>query len=69
MFGAMDLSTARELMALKDANARLKKVVAYLSLKDAMLQDIASKMGEEPASPPWSDFRSPRSLPVRVLNR
>jgi hypothetical protein len=42
-FGGTDICGARGLVALEDGNARLKKVVANLSLYDAMLKDIASK--------------------------
>ena len=42
-FGGMDVSDARRLKALEDENARLKKLVADLSLDNVMLKDIASK--------------------------
>jgi putative transposase len=42
-FGGMDVSDARRLKALEDENARLKKLVADLSLDNAMLKDVASK--------------------------
>ena len=42
-FGGMDVSDARRLKALEGENARLKKLVADLSLDNAMLKDIASK--------------------------
>ena len=42
-FGGLDVSDARRLKALEDENARLKKLVADLSLDNVMLKDIASK--------------------------
>ena len=42
-FGGMDVSDARKLKALEDENARLKKLVADLSLDNAMLKDVNSK--------------------------
>jgi len=42
-FGGMDVSDARKLKALEVENARLKKLVADLSLDNAMLKDVNSK--------------------------
>jgi putative transposase len=42
-YGGLDVSDARRLKALEDENAKLKKLVADLSLDNAMLKDIASK--------------------------
>ena len=42
-YGGLDVSDARRLKALEDENARLKKLVADLSLDNVMLKDIASK--------------------------
>jgi len=42
-YGGLNVSDARRLKALEDENARLKKLVADLSLDNVMLKDIASK--------------------------
>lgn len=42
-YGGLEPDQARELKQVKDENARLKKIVADLSLDKAMLQDIAAK--------------------------
>lgn len=42
-FGGMEISDARKLKALEVENARLKKLVADLSLDNAMLKDVNSK--------------------------
>ena len=42
-FGGLDVSEARRLKALEDENARLKKLVAELSLDKYVLQDVLSK--------------------------
>ena len=39
-FGGLDVSEARRLKALEDENARLKRLVANLSLDKEMLQDV-----------------------------
>ena len=39
-YGGMDVSEARRLKALEDENARLKKIVADLTLDREMLQDV-----------------------------
>ena len=42
-YGTMTASKARELKALGKENIRLKKLVADLSLDNAILKDVASK--------------------------
>jgi len=42
-YGGLEPSEVRELKQLRDENAKLKKLVADLSLDKVMLQDIASK--------------------------
>ena len=42
-FGGMEVSDARKLRALEDENTRLKKLVADLSLDNAMLKDVNSR--------------------------
>jgi putative transposase len=49
-YGGLEPDQARELKQVKEENARLKKIVADLSLDKAMLQDIAAKK--------WSALRS-----------
>ena len=42
-FGGLDVSDARKLRALEIENARLKRLVADLSLDNAILKDVNSK--------------------------
>lgn len=42
-FGGMEVSDARKLKALEAENARLKRLVADLSLDNAILKDVTSK--------------------------
>lgn len=42
-FGGMDVSDARKLKALESENARLKKLVANLSLDNEILREVNSK--------------------------
>jgi putative transposase len=42
-YGGMLPSEARELKQLRDENARLKRIVADLSLDKVMLQDVCQK--------------------------
>ena len=43
VYGGLQPDQARELKHLQEENARLKKLVADLSLDKAILQDVASK--------------------------
>ena len=45
-YGGLEPGQARELRQLREENAKLKKIVADLSLDKAMLTDIAKKSGE-----------------------
>jgi len=42
-YGGLDPGQARELKQLRDENAKLKRLVADLSLDKVMLQDVISK--------------------------
>jgi putative transposase len=42
-YGGLQSDQVRELKQLQDENARLKKLVAELSLDKAILQDVATK--------------------------
>ena len=42
-YGGMQISDARRLKALEEENRRLKKLVADLSLDNAMLKDVAGR--------------------------
>ena len=44
-YGGMDLSEAQEVKQLRDENARLKKLVADLSLDKDMLKSVIAKNG------------------------
>lgn len=44
-YGGMDVSEAQELKQLRDENARLKRLVADLSLDKEMLKFVISKNG------------------------
>ncbi len=43
LYGGLEATEVRELKQLREENAKLKKLVADLSLDKVMLQDIASK--------------------------
>jgi putative transposase len=47
-YPGMQVEGVRELKILQDENARLKKLVAELSLDKAILQDVASKKWNGP---------------------
>ena len=49
-YAGLEPGQARELRQLREENAKLKKIVADLSLDKAMLTDIAKKSGEGPAA-------------------
>lgn len=42
-YGGLQISDARRLKGLEDENRRLKKLVADLSLDNAMLKDVAGR--------------------------
>ena len=44
-YGGMDISEAQEVKQLRDENARLKKLVADLSLDKDMLKSVIAKNG------------------------
>jgi putative transposase len=43
LYGAMEPSEVRELKLMRDENAKLKRIVADLTLDKAMLQDVLQK--------------------------
>ena len=50
-YGGLEPSEVRELKQLREENAKLKRLVADLSLDKVMLQDIAGKNGKRIAAP------------------
>ena len=42
-YGGMDVSEARKLRSLEDENARLKRIVADLSVQNQILKEVNSK--------------------------
>ncbi len=42
-YGGMDVSEARRMRALEDENARLKRLVADLSVQNQILKEVNSK--------------------------
>ena len=55
-YAGMQSDQVRELKQLQDENARLKRLVAELSLDKAILQDINSKNGPARAEAPRGQF-------------
>lgn len=51
-YGSLEVDQVRQLRQLQDENARLKKLVAELTLDKAMLQDVVKKSGENRATSP-----------------
>ena len=45
-YGGMDVSEARRLRALEDENARLKRIIADLSVQNHILKEVNSKNGK-----------------------
>lgn len=45
-YGGMDVSEARRLRALEDENARLKRIIADLSVQNHILKEVNAKNGE-----------------------
>jgi putative transposase len=62
-YAGLQSDQVRELKQLRDENARLKKLVAELSLGKAILQDINSENGPARAEASGDELRD-RSLPV-----
>ena len=50
-YGGLEPEQARELYQLREENARLKKLVADLSLDKAMLSDVVKKSGKAVPAP------------------
>lgn len=46
VYGSLEVDQVRQLKQLQDENARLKKLVAELTLDKAMLQDVVKKSGK-----------------------
>ena len=61
-YAGLEPSQARELNQLREENARLKKLVADLSLDKAMLSDVVKKSGE--AFTAQQDVQTPVAIAV-----
>lgn len=61
-YGGLEPDQARELSQLRDENAKLKKLVADLSLDKVMLQDVIAKSGERVPA------KARDALPCRALS-
>jgi putative transposase len=59
-YGGMDVSEAEEVKHLRDENARLKKLVADLSLDKDMLQSVIRKTPWAPTPATWTCCWGPR---------
>ena len=53
VYGSLPPSEAREMKQLRDENAKLKRLVADLSLDKVMLQDIVQKSSSPLSSAKW----------------
>lgn len=49
LYGSMELSEARELKLMREENAKLKNIVADLSLDKSMLQDVVQNKFSGPS--------------------
>jgi len=64
-YAGLESDQVRELKVLQEENARLKRLVADLSLDKAILQDINSKNGPARAEASRSGLRRGVSSPVK----
>lgn len=67
-YAGLESDQVRELKQLQDENARLKKLVAELSLDRAILQDVASKSGSARAEARRSEVHR-QPLPKGTTDR
>ena len=70
-YGGMKAEEAKKLKELEVENARLKRLVAELSLDKQMLQEVAQKSGDARAASPGraSPVRDLRGIPTPCLSR